>query len=110
MRIVGWFSRKLVAREVRRQSASLSDLRAALKRLKARSPQMTPLVAPEMARARELARQLRKVKTRQEMQQWRSLLNMCLPALQALLGTAPAPARRTSRQSRNRKGPRSRRN
>jgi len=51
---------------------------------------MHPMIQPELARIRELKKQLNKVNSEEEMKFWLSLFNMCVPAFDVLLNAAQA--------------------
>ena len=91
MGVLGWIRRRRLARNVREQAEGLSEMQAALRRLRTRSPQLRPMVEQELGRTRELAKLLRKVRTRAELERWHALLAMCLPTLRPLVDSAPPP-------------------
>ena len=89
MSVLGWIRQHLLARKVRREAVRLSEIQAALRRLRRGSPQLRPLVEKELGRTGELAKLLPRVRTGAELEQWRALLAMCLPAIQPLVSAAP---------------------
>ncbi|MFC2017572.1 hypothetical protein ACFLUD_04085 [Chloroflexota bacterium] len=85
MRIIQWLIRKRLERQVKAQARRLSEIRSNLRKLQARRPQFRLMVQPELTRLAELAKQLRKVKNREELQLWSSRFAMCLPTLRVVL-------------------------
>jgi hypothetical protein len=81
MGVLGWIRQRLLARKVRREAEVLSEMQASLRRLRAGSPQLRPLVEQELGRARELVKLLRRVKTEAELERWHALLAMCQPTM-----------------------------
>ena len=51
---------------------------------------MRAMIEPELARIRELAKQLNKVKSEEELRFWLSLFDMCVPVFDTLLNTSQA--------------------
>ena len=49
---------------------------------------MRSIIEPELARIRELKRQLTKVKSEEELHSWFSLFKMCVPVFDTLLNTS----------------------
>jgi hypothetical protein len=97
-------------RQKSRQAIVLSAARTDLRRLRSRAPEMRSVIEPELARLRELSRRLRKVKSGEEMRQWRALFEMCLPGFRAplrvaeQLGKIGRPAKAHGRRGRARRG------
>ncbi|MFC1984357.1 hypothetical protein ACFLVO_05060 [Chloroflexota bacterium] len=58
------------------------------------------MIEPELARIRELKKQLNKVKSEEEMKFWLSLFNMCVPVFDVLLDTAQ-PHNKTGRSNKH---------
>ncbi len=103
MGIIAWLRRKWLDRQIRHRTQRLSEIRSGLQALRRRGPEMRAMVEPEQARVRELAKQLKKVKTRDELRRWNSLLEMCLPGLQAPLKIARTRPETQKKKRRNRK-------
>jgi hypothetical protein len=87
MGIIVWLKRKRLERGKENQARRLAEIRSGLQKLRRREPLMRVVIEPELARIRELKKQLNRVKSEEELRFWRSLFEMCAPAFGALLNT-----------------------
>ena len=101
MGIIAWFRTKRLQRRKEDQARRLSEIRASLQKLNTQDIKMHLAIQSELARIRELKKQLNKVKSEDELRFWLSLFNMCAPVFEALMSFSKAPAnvRRTKRHS-----------
>jgi len=90
MGIIAWFRKRRLRRRKKSQALRLSEIRTSLQKIERRQPRMHSIIEPELARLRELKRQLTKVKSEEELRFWLSLFNMCIPVFNALLNTSQA--------------------
>jgi len=88
MGIIQWLKHKRLEKQVKARTLYLSEIRSKLQKLRTRRPQLRSMVQPELARLTELAKQLRKVKSHEELSLWHSRFNMCLPTLKVVLDIA----------------------
>ena len=102
MQIINWLKRKYLGRRVEQEKERLNEIRAGLRKVQSRSPQLRSVVQPELERVRQLSRQLRKARSREDLKRWRSLYEMCLPAFEAALNLAPPRARTGKRRKKGR--------
>lgn len=89
MRIGSWIIQRHLQIQKEKQDRKLDEVRKGLRKVQTRSPQLRSMVQPELERIRQLSRQLKKVKSREDLRRWRSLYKMCLPAFEATLNLAP---------------------
>ena len=90
MGIIAWFKKRRLHGRKKSQDLRLSEIRTGLQKIQRRQPRMRPMIQPELARVRELKKQLNKVNSEEEMKFWLSLFNMCIPVFDVLLNTAQA--------------------
>jgi hypothetical protein len=90
MQIGNWIIQRYLQIQKKKQDRKLNEIRAGLRRVQSASPQLSAMVRPELERVRQLSRQLRKVRSREDLKRWRSLYEMCQPAFEATLNVAPA--------------------
>ncbi len=103
MRIIQWLMRRRLERQKKARTRRLSEIRSRLRRLRPQGPQLSSMVQLELTRLAELAKQLRKVKSREELRLWSSRFDMCLPTLRVVLDIAqelPVPGKQRRRGSR----------
>ena len=85
MGIIAWLRRRSLERRKKGYAGRLSEIRTNLRKLKTPDPRMRFAIQSELARIRELKKQLNKVKSEEELRFWYSLFNMCVPSFKALL-------------------------
>ncbi len=90
MRIIAWLKQRRLERRKEGQTRRLSEIRTNLQKLKPRDLRMRSAIQSELTRIRELNKQLKKVKSEEELRFWNSLFNMCVPLFKALLSTSQA--------------------
>ncbi len=90
MGIIAWLRQKKLERRKKAPALRLSEIRTSLQKLKPLDLRMRSAIQSELIRVRELNKQLKKVKSEEELRYWHSLFSMCLPTLKALLGTSQA--------------------
>ena len=88
MGIIAWLRQKKLERRKKALTLRLSEIRTNLRHIRPQGYKMRSVIQSELIRIRELNKQLRKVKSKKELQYWHSLFSMCLPTLNALLGTS----------------------
>ncbi len=86
--IIAWLRQKKLERRKKAIVLRLLEIRTSLRHLKPHGFKMRSAIQSELIRIRELNKQLKKVKNEKELQYWHSLFSMCLPTLNALLGTS----------------------
>ena len=92
MKISSWIIEKHLQIQKEKQTRKLDEVRKGLRRVQSRSPQLRSMVQPELERVRQLARQLKKVRSREDLRSWHGLYKMCLPAFEATLNLSqPRP-------------------
>jgi len=100
MGIIAWLKRRRLEKRKENQARRLVEIRTSLQKLGRREPLMRPIIQPELARIRELKRQLKNVKSDEELRFWHSLFNMCAPLFKALLNTPQGNTKSGSRRGR----------
>ena len=85
MGIISWLRRRRLERRKENEAHRLFKIRTSLRKLKTTDPRMRFAIQSELARIRELKKQLKKVKSEEELRFWYSLFNMCVPSFKALL-------------------------
>ena len=85
MRIIAWLRQRSLERRKKGYTHRLSEIQTSLQKLRTREPVIRSLIKPELARIRELKKQLKQIKSEKELQFWCSLFNMCVPLFEALL-------------------------
>jgi len=100
MGIIEWLGQRYLQNQKEKQARKLAEVRKALRKLRSGSPQLRSMVQPELTRVDELNKQLRKVRSREDLRRWHSLYNMCLPAFEVALNLATTNpgARRKARK------------
>jgi hypothetical protein len=92
MGIIGFLEQKYLKGQKERQARKLTEVRKGLRKMQSGSPPLRSIAKPELARVDELRRQLRKVRSREDLRQWRSLYEMCQPAFEVALSLSrPRP-------------------
>ncbi len=105
MGIIAWLKRKRLEKRKEKQGRRLAEIRSGLQRLGRREPMMRPVVTPELGRIRELKKQLKRVKSEEELRFWHSLFEMCAPLFEALLNTPQGKTKSGSRRGHVRRRP-----
>jgi Xaa-Pro aminopeptidase len=103
MGIISFVERKYLQGQKERQARKLAEIRKGLRKMQSSSPQLRSIAKPELTRVDELLRQLRKVRSREDLRQWRSLYEMCSPAFEAALNLSrprPGTGKRRTKSSR----------
>ena len=89
MRIIVWLRQRRLERRKRGQARRLSEIRTSLQKFKPQDIRIRFAIQSQLARIRELKKQLNKVKSEEELRFWHSLFNMCAPSFKALLSASP---------------------
>ena len=97
MGVIKFLERKYLQGQKERQARKLAQVRKGLRKLQTGSPQLRSVAKLELTRVDELRKQLRKVKSREDLQRWRSLYEMCRPAFEAALNLS-RPHSRTGKK------------
>jgi len=103
MGIIAWLKRRRLEKRKEKQARRLVEIRTSLQKLGRREPMMRPVIQPELGRIRELKKQLKQVKSEEELRFWHSLFNMCAPAFGALLNISQENTKSGSRRGRARR-------
>ena len=103
MGIGNWIIQKHLQIQKEKQGRKLDELRKGLRKTQSRSPQLRSMVQPELERVRQLSRQLKKVRSREDLKRWRGLYAMCLPAFTAAINLTPPKADKSKRQTQKRR-------
>ena len=102
MGIANWIVQKHLQIQKEKQDRKLDEVRKDLRRVQTRSPQMRSTVQPELERVRQLSRQLKKVRSREDLKRWRALYAMCQPAFEAALNMAQPRTKTGQRRAKGR--------
>jgi hypothetical protein len=103
MKIGNWIIRKHLQIQKEKQDRKLDEVRKGLRKTQSRSPQLRSMVQPEMERVRQLSRQLKKVRSREDLRRWRGLYEMCLPAFKAAINLTPQKIDKSKRRPQKRR-------
>ncbi|UCB43411.1 MAG: hypothetical protein JSV77_01820 [Dehalococcoidales bacterium] len=104
MGLIKFVEKKYLQGHKERQMRKLDVVRKGLRRMQTGSPQLRSMAKLELERINQLSKQLRKVKSREDMKRWRSLYEMCRPAFEAALNLSkPRPRAKKPRTKSSRK-------
>ena len=103
MRIGNWIVEKHLQIQKEKQERKIDEVRKGLRKTQSRSPQLRSMVQPELERVRQLSRQLKKVRNRDDLKRWRGFYEMCLPAFTAAINLTPPKADKGKRRPQNRR-------
>ena len=97
MGIIGFVEQKYLQGQKERQGRKLTEVRKGLRKLQTGSPQQRSMAKLELTRVDELRKQLRRVRSREDLRRWRSLYDMCRPAFEVALNLS-RPRKRTGKK------------
>ena len=94
MRILAWLRQRGLERRKKEHACRLAEIRTSLRKIKTREPRTRYAIKLQLVRIQELNKQLKRVKTGDELKFWYSLFTMCIPSFKALIGTPRTETKR----------------